>query len=174
MKRRLLVLGLAVWAAVFLALATAVFAGSQPALPAPLSDPAEMIPSLSAADADRAGKLALAKVESLLGRLPVRLTDIGVWHTGTDYRVIGAVVEFSIDTPESLTAQWPTMNYDETESSTLLYTKDFAHYAATGVTKLVAFVDLGRGEVVQLTPGPGAVVTNEIDAPRLRSVPTGK
>lgn len=120
--------------------------------------PKPNIPELT--EDDRAKALSTATnnpvVAQLLAGREYSIESIGVWHTTRGLQNIGAFIIFSLAQPAELELDWPVIEYDQTELTTPPYQEGTRHYLAKGVKRLVVMVDLQRGQVVSVAPGPGA------------------
>jgi len=125
-----------------------------------LTDDQPTVPTLSDQDRARAVEIAsnTAALRKILEPLPLTVSEVGIWHT-KDLKPIGAVLRLSLPAPADLEGDWPSILYDQAESGQALYQKQLVPYAVSGVTDLFVLVDLRSGEVVSVSPGPGATVT---------------
>lgn len=116
------------------------------------------IPELT--EDERSEAVALATnnpfVAQILADREYSVSTVGVWHTSGDLQKIGAGVIISLAQPATLELDWPTIDFDRTELTTPPYQQRTEHYLATGVQRLVIMVDLQRGQVVSVGPGPEA------------------
>ncbi|CCF86254.1 hypothetical protein [Nitrolancea hollandica] len=116
------------------------------------------IPELTEDERSEATALAINNpfVAQILADRECSVSSVGVWHTSRELQKIGAVVIISLAQPATLELDWPTIDFDRTELTTPPYQQRTEHYLATGVQRLVVMVDLRRGEVVSVGPGPEA------------------
>lgn len=116
------------------------------------------IPELT--EDERSEAIALATnnpvVAQILADREYSVSSVGVWHTSRELQKIGAGVIISLAQPATLDLDWPTIDYDSAELTAPPYQQRTEHYLATGVERLVVMVDLQRGEVVSVAPGPEA------------------
>lgn len=171
MKQRYYAVGALVcgFAAAFALAASVVAAGD----PDPAADPGPPIPSLSSDEEARAAALATAELSTLIKANRFDLADVGVWHTHGK-KPIGAVVVFDLKGGGRFHADWPTIDYDRSESHAKAYDDDHSEYTAAGVTQFLVLVDLKRDKVVQVEPSGLDVETSEVVGnPRRRDKPLG-
>jgi hypothetical protein len=141
--------------------------------PDPVADPGRPIPSLSDDEKARAAELATAELSTLIKSNRFDVVDVGVWHTH-GMKPIGAVVVFDLKGAGRFHADWPTIDYDRSESHPTPYDDDHSEYTAAGVTQFLVLVDLKREKVVQVEPSGLDVVTSEVVGnPRRRDEPLG-
>ncbi len=116
------------------------------------------IPELTEDERSEAVSLATNNpfVAQILADREYSVSSVGVWHTSRELQKIGAGVIISLAQPATLELDWPTIDFDRTELTTPPYQQRTEHYLATGVQRLVVMVDLRRGEVVSVGPGPEA------------------
>lgn len=138
----------------------------------PVTGATPEIPTLTPGERSTAAALAEQRARSLLGGVSFRVADVGVWHTAGDLTKIGAILRLELSKPQTLSAEWPLVE----QSGAALgrpYEERSLRYTAVGVTELIALVDLNRGTVVSLDPGPGAIVPDPPANARTRWTPTG-
>lgn len=160
--RRLTVLGtlaaLAVTAAVVAFPTFAARQGISHVTPQVLDEglPKPNIPELT--EDERAKALSTATNDSLVAQLlagrEYSIESVGVWHTSRGLQKLGAVIAFSLAQPAEIEIDWPVIEYDQTELATPPYQQGTRHYLAKGVHRLYVLVDLQRGQVVEVMPGP--------------------
>ena len=120
--------------------------------------PKPNIPELTVDDRAKAISTATNNpvVVQILADRKYSIESVGVWHTSRGLQKIGASVIHSLAQPADLELGWPVIEYDRTEITTPPYQQGTRHYLAKGVKRLVVMVDLQRGQVVSVAPGPGA------------------
>lgn len=96
-------------------------------------------------------------VQRVLDGRQYSVTSVGVWHT-RGLKKIGGGIVFTLADPASVEGDWPTIDYNDSEDSWLPYKSHLTHLVFAGVQQLAVLVDLQRGEVAQIMPGPGAKV----------------
>jgi hypothetical protein len=129
--------------------------------PAPKVTESSSIPVLTEEQQARAVSLLASdpRAARLLGGLQYELREIGVWHTSKTKRTIGASLVIVLAEPATIEGVWPERDYDEAERRTVPYAEKSARFTAANVTELMVSVDLRRGKVVSIAPGPNATVT---------------
>jgi hypothetical protein len=70
--------------------------------------------------------------------------------------LIGAEVDVTLGSTQTITTNWPDISYDDTESMSPPYSEGTDHETYTGVSGLTALVDLNRAVMVSMMPD-GAV-----------------
>jgi len=156
----------------------------QAALPAPvagaITDPAPERAAPAAVELDAASEQrardivaadrALAKA---LGAAPRTIVKSGPWTTsgvgGSPVRLLGAA--FVVAPPKSIelrSVALPGALYDQTERNRTPYQSVVNTVSAKQVTQLMVLVDLNRGQVVNITPGPDAQDLQSVPPPGFR------
>lgn len=122
------------------------------------SFPKPDIPELTENERFKAVSLATdnPQVAQLLAGREYDVTSVGVWHTSGDLQKIGAGVILSLAQPAILEADWPTIDYGRAGVTASPYQQHTEHFTAENVQRLVVMVDLRRGQVVSISPGPEA------------------
>ncbi|MGH3033224.1 MAG: hypothetical protein ACRDON_01540 [Gaiellaceae bacterium] len=129
--------------------------------PAPRETERSSIPALTEEEQARAVSLLASdpRAARLLGGLRYEIREIGVWHTSKTKRTIGASLVIVLAEPTRIEGVWPDKAYDEAERKSVPYAEKSTRFTAANVTELMVSVDLGRGKVVSIAPGPNAIVT---------------
>lgn len=128
------------------------------------------IPRLSLAQKEQVGALAQAdpQVVRLLqaaspSGLNPQVSEVAVWHT-KDLTLIGGVVTITLGQATTLEGDWPGVVHECHEASLpgkAFYMQVGYREKYSNVTSLLIFVDLNRGQVVGINPGPGARLEGE-------------
>lgn len=120
---------------------------------------AAQLPQLT--EEERAQVLSIAtgdaQVQKFLNGRPYSVTTVGLWHT-RGLKKIGGGVILTLAEPANLDADWPYAEYDQAETSWPPYKQNQRHMAAQNVQQLAVLVDLQKGRVAQITPGPEAKI----------------
>jgi hypothetical protein len=108
------------------------------------------------ADGALAGDRALG---AALGGVPYKVVKSGSWTTsganGAASRVLGAAYVVAPKRPVALeSAALPSALYDRTERTDPPYQAVTNHVSAARVSQFLVLVDLEKGEVVSIVPGP--------------------
>jgi hypothetical protein len=143
-------------------------AGSLPPAAVPAADePADRAapdsgaaPELAASQKLRADQ-ALSTDQALsraLGGVPYTVVKAGPWTTdGAAPRVLGAAYVVAPQKPVALQgAALPTALYDRTQQTDPPYQAVTNKVTASAVSQFLVLVDLEKGQVVSIVPGPGA------------------
>ena len=177
-RERVVVLALAVYvtvAAVVLIPVRGAVGGPSAAGPPPApiaadDDPVERVlpgvgttPELAASQKLRADQLLGADkaLATALGGTPYTIEESGPWTTsganGAPSRVLGAAYIVTPNQPVTLRGvSLPGALYDQTEVSNPPYQPVVNTVSATNVNQLLVLVDLTKGQVVSIVPGPDA------------------
>jgi hypothetical protein len=122
-------------------------------------------PTLSATQREEA--LALARAVPAVRELltnPGASTLIVPWTTLSGGRFIGAGIDVTWDSPITVSASWPSMAYDETETVWPPYETTTAVVRASNLTGVHVAIDLLRKKVVSVEPLQGATISRfEVD-----------
>lgn len=117
------------------------------------------IPQLT--EEERAQVLSIAtgdkQVQKLLDGRQYLVTTVGVWHTYSLKKIGGGVI-FTLAEPATLEADWVGVEYNDKEDTWPPYKSNLRHFAAKEVQRLAVLVDLQKGKVVQIMPGPEAKI----------------
>lgn len=189
-RERVVLLVLALYVTVALVMLTpiggAIGDNRQAALPPPptaaggaAADRAAPPTDLAAGQRLRAGEIVAAdrSLAAALGGTRYSIVKAGPWTTsgadGAPSRTLGAAFIIAPEKPVALRSErLPGALYDQTERTDPPYQRVTNTVSADQVTQMMVLVDLERGAVVNVTPGPDARGV-EIEAPPgfERSVP---
>jgi hypothetical protein len=118
---------------------------------------------LEASDQLRATEIVAAdrSLAAALGGAPYSIVKSGPWTTsgadGSPIRVLGAAYVVALDKPIALeSVKLPGALYDQTERASPPYQSIVNTVSSSRVTEFMVLVDLGRGKVVNISPGPGS------------------
>jgi hypothetical protein len=118
---------------------------------------------LEASDQLRANEIVAAdrSLAAALGGAPYSIVKSGPWTTsgadGSPVRVLGAAYVVAPEKPVALdSVKLPGALYDQTERANPPYQSVVNTVRSSRVTEFMVLVDLARGEVVNITPGPGS------------------
>ena len=127
----------------------------------PSPEPTAATIELAAAEQQRARGIVAADkaLATALGGTPHAITKSGPWTTsganGQASRLLGAAFVVTPQKPVELrTVALPGALYDQTERTASPYQRVVNTVSAKHVTQLMVLVDLLRGQVVNITPGP--------------------
>ena len=122
-----------------------------------VAQPAPVTPQ----QAERASRIAFAdpRVRKLGEQMDVR--TVGAWTVGA--RKLGAIVEIKPHGTLSGEFEWPVAEIGN-ETNDPPYEEEIRICSVDEATSLRGFVDLRRGKLVQLEPGPGSSVECQEDA----------
>jgi hypothetical protein len=141
---------------------TSLLPGAPPngVVPGP-AEPGVQLPELTAVEKASLPEILASddRLSDILGGRKFEIAEAGVWHTRLNPRKLGAslLLELPEQTDFSMRA-WPVLEYDYEEENFPPYTRHVEIFGATKVQKLLVRVDLSRGEVVSIQPGPGATI----------------
>ena len=154
---------IALLAAVGVSLAGALGATAQEVDPVAVPD--QPIPALTAAEVEQAKSVVLGSpfLKQFRLKQAPQVAEVGVWHTD-ELEKVGAVVLLQLPAPVRLKGVFPFATDKPDKSRGKPYTEQGFAADYDGVTTILAVVDLQRGKVVRLHPGPGA--TRHAEAPR--------
>jgi hypothetical protein len=133
---------------------------TEPQLPGP------EIPALSSADKSDARAILVddPRFEDLIQGNSYSISSTSVWTTHSQQKLGAALVVKIANGPVTISGDWPTIAYDESESTSPPYSTSVTHYKADKVSKLDALVDLGSDKVVSIEPTEDAA-RSETDSP---------
>jgi hypothetical protein len=123
--------------------------------------PSPEIPWLTPAEEAQAAELLRtdARARRFLHGRSFDVEAIGPWTTSENER-LGASMIVRLSAPAAFPmTQWPAIEYDRLERAKPPYRETTMPAAATNVKTLHVRLDLARGRVVSLDPGPAANVT---------------
>jgi hypothetical protein len=117
---------------------------------------------LTAQQAATAKQLALqdTRIQALLAGHAVSVSEIDPWTTGAGTLIGASVLLRWPDDAAFAPYDWPTVTWDDLETSSPPYATGTDHYGATGARELDVQIDFAAGKVVGFEPGPDAVVDN--------------
>jgi hypothetical protein len=131
------------------------------AVPDQAAERAAPAPELAASDRLRAGEILGAdrSLATALGGMSYSIVKAGAWTTsgadGAASRVLGAAFVVAPAKPIELrSAKLPGALYDQTERTNPPYQAVVNTVSAKQATQFMVLVDLERGKVVNITPGP--------------------
>jgi hypothetical protein len=139
-------------------------------------------PELQASDKLRADGIVAAdrSLAAALGGAPYSIVKSGPWTTsgadGSPARVLGAAYVVALDKPIALeSVKLPGALYDQSERANPPYQSIVNTVSSSRVTEFMVLVDLGRGKVVNISPGPGSRAVESTPPPGFqRTVPAPK
>jgi hypothetical protein len=118
---------------------------------------------LQASDQLRANQIMASdrSLATALGGAPHSIVKSGPWTTsgadGSSPRVLGAAYVVTLDKPIALdSVKLPGALYDQTERVSPPYQSIVNTVSSSRVTEFLVLVDLARGKVVNISPGPGS------------------
>jgi hypothetical protein len=128
----------------------------------PQSPLAGDLPPLTASEAASAQSIAFANdaVNAIVSGRAVTVTSVP-WVTSTR-RSIGAGLEITWTQPISVSANWPLMAYDETETRWPPYQKTTGRVDISDLTGIHVAVNLTTSKVIGIEPLPGAGTVNSV------------
>jgi hypothetical protein len=121
----------------------------QPAQEAQLTE--RQIPSLTSTNSERATNIARTSPALTSAGADLVVDRIGVWHEYSGV-ALGAVLEVTLQKPLTGVYEFPSMIYDEGETTSPPYTMTSYRVELTGISRLQMLVDLTKGEVVDVRP----------------------
>jgi hypothetical protein len=131
------------------------------AVPDQAAERAAPAPELGASERLRAGKILGAdrSLATVLGGVSYSIVKSGAWTTsgadGAASRVLGAAFVVAPEKPIELrSARLPGALYDQTERTKPPYQAVVNTVSGKEATQFLVLVDLERGKVVNITPGP--------------------
>jgi hypothetical protein len=135
--------------------------GPPPKGPAPRVLERSVISALTEDEEARAVSIFASdpRAARLLRGLQYEVRELGAWHTVRTKRTIGASLVIALAEPATIAGVWPEKDYDQAESTSVPYAQKSTRFTAANVTELMVSVDLRRGKVVSIAPGPNATVT---------------
>ena len=153
----------ALLAAVGVSLAGALGATAQEVDPVAVPD--QPIPALTPAEVEQAKAIVLGSpfLKQFRLKQAPQVVEVGVWHT-EELEKVGAVVLLQLPAAIRLKGVFPFAKIKPDKERGRPYTEQGFAADYDGVTTILAVVDLQRGKVVRLHPGPGA--TRHAEAPR--------
>lgn len=117
------------------------------------------VPSLSAVQQQQAASLVQSdpRVKRLTQGVSTQVKDVVVW-TKTSGEVIGALVTVNFSRPVTVSGQWMSLTYDQSEKSIPPYVSTSYEVTYNNVTGLLIDVDLERQQIVSVDPSRGSQV----------------
>lgn len=198
-RERAVLVGLALYVAAAVVLLTPIggaFGGETPRESAgppghPVADPTAdrrsttdvgSTTELQASDTLRANEILAADraLAAALRGAPHSIVKSGPWTTsgadGSPVRVLGAAYVVALDKPIALeSVKLPGALYDQTERANPPYQSIVNTVSSSRVTEFMVLVDLARGKVVNISPGPGSRDVESTPPPGFqRTVPAPK
>lgn len=156
---------IALLAAVGVSLAGALGATAQEVDPVAVPD--QPIPALTPDEVERAKAIVLGSsfLKQFRLKQAPQVVEVGVWHS-EELEKLGAVVLLRLPAAIRLKGVFPS--FKDKPDKGKPYTEGGAAREYESVTMILAVVDLERGKVVRLHPGPGATLNSEVvaEAPR--------
>jgi hypothetical protein len=109
---------------------------------------------------------------NIVGSTSYTITSTNAWVRQGTGANIGALMEVTLPAPQAFTdVVWPSVTYDDSETSNPPYTTGTYQETFTEVTELDALVDLNSGQLVSINPG-GAAVDDVSNSNEQASPPT--